>query len=622
MPARENSEFHRENGNSQVVGDDVGGLSIVRGSPADLLHDLFPELQTFPRPFQEINAGNTSEGAVSKNTKAALDGHIFQEAESSRGGCIEVPWDQSRPCLGDLSLLTNDEMDLEVERFGSNGTGMDSKDEEELKRLVGTGSDIHQCPTNITLPGSCSQLISNAEEPEVTGLEGYPAVFPQGWQQLPEVYAGGLFSCHPVQETYSSQHVPSDGPVLCLSQHGDFRDFNTPIYVSNSCPPRNLPTNLYLDKGGFLREPYYCSEDSDMSCVEPYPVGKEGLYAVHSLLDLREPPPHNGRCSEIQGDFLGSHFLYPQGGLYPIQPQYIEDTNPLYDAYNTAESDSTSTYTISRPSSCTRSMSTQGSSLVECYDSPVPLQAHSMQGSSPEWTPPPTPLFVQFHSARKFAGGQVGPLKNSVRPQQSSNEPRHTTPVNSVFISLPGNYPEGESGREQLSTCTRQDNNELLVKLRDQGVSYKEIKKRLNCPEAESTLRGRHRTLTKDKSQRVRKPVWTEGDIRILINCVTSLILSPHNMGEIKGTGCKISARWKHISEQIIRMGGSYKFGPGTCKKKYKELVDNGTAPAIQELEKRRSCRSIVGREERSSARLRGKRKVLRRISKPTCVPE
>jgi len=48
----------------------------------------------------------------------------------------------------------------------------------------------------------------------------------------------------------------------------------------------------------------------------------------------------------------------------------------------------------------------------------------------------------------------------------------------------------------------------LLVFYRAQGRSYKSIKNELNLEEAESTLRGRHRTLTKPKSERLRKPVW------------------------------------------------------------------------------------------------------------------
>lgn len=53
----------------------------------------------------------------------------------------------------------------------------------------------------------------------------------------------------------------------------------------------------------------------------------------------------------------------------------------------------------------------------------------------------------------------------------------------------------------------------MLVDLRDKGHSYKEIKRIGRFKEAESTLRGRLRTLTKEKSERVRKPKWNARDV-------------------------------------------------------------------------------------------------------------
>jgi hypothetical protein len=53
----------------------------------------------------------------------------------------------------------------------------------------------------------------------------------------------------------------------------------------------------------------------------------------------------------------------------------------------------------------------------------------------------------------------------------------------------------------------------MLVALRQQGVSYKTIKSKLGLDEAESTLRGRYRTLTKPKNERLRKPVWDPADV-------------------------------------------------------------------------------------------------------------
>jgi len=54
---------------------------------------------------------------------------------------------------------------------------------------------------------------------------------------------------------------------------------------------------------------------------------------------------------------------------------------------------------------------------------------------------------------------------------------------------------------------------QLLVDLKRQGYSYKDIKVMGNFEEAESTLRGRYRTLTKPKEARVRKPEWGDREV-------------------------------------------------------------------------------------------------------------
>ena len=53
----------------------------------------------------------------------------------------------------------------------------------------------------------------------------------------------------------------------------------------------------------------------------------------------------------------------------------------------------------------------------------------------------------------------------------------------------------------------------FLIECKRSGMSYKEIKEKGHFEEAESTLRGRFRTLTKRKEYRVRKPGWKENDV-------------------------------------------------------------------------------------------------------------
>lgn len=55
--------------------------------------------------------------------------------------------------------------------------------------------------------------------------------------------------------------------------------------------------------------------------------------------------------------------------------------------------------------------------------------------------------------------------------------------------------------------------NALLIQWKEQGMSYKDIKAHGGFEEAESTLRGRYRTLTKPREARVRRPEWSARDV-------------------------------------------------------------------------------------------------------------
>ncbi|CAI7643964.1 unnamed protein product [Penicillium discolor] len=120
------------------------------------------------------------------------------------------------------------------------------------------------------------------------------------------------------------------------------------------------------------------------------------------------------------------------------------------------------------------------------------------------------------------------------------------------------------------------ERNTFLIDCKHRGLSYKDIKRVGGFKEAESTLRGRYRTLTKSKEQRVRKPKWQDKDIRLLCQAVTihtethdvysSLTNISINMNEPP----KVS--WKKVAEHIWANGGSYHFGNATCKKKWCEI--------------------------------------------------
>ena len=69
------------------------------------------------------------------------------------------------------------------------------------------------------------------------------------------------------------------------------------------------------------------------------------------------------------------------------------------------------------------------------------------------------------------------------------------------------------SDRLSGSRSQRRASDEFLVRSKLAGKSYKDIRVEGRFTEAESTLRGRFRTLTKRKEQRVRKPQWHEKDV-------------------------------------------------------------------------------------------------------------
>ncbi|KAJ1335583.1 hypothetical protein MN608_02323 [Microdochium nivale] len=125
---------------------------------------------------------------------------------------------------------------------------------------------------------------------------------------------------------------------------------------------------------------------------------------------------------------------------------------------------------------------------------------------------------------------------------------------------------EDDSTAIVVGGVERSARDKYLLKYRSKGWTYKEIREKGNFPEAESTLRGRYRTLTKEKDARVRKPEWQHNDIKLLKRGVRKLGKSASN-GDVK----KIS--WKQVAEYISQNGGSYSFGYATCRKRWDELV-------------------------------------------------
>ncbi|KAK8235461.1 hypothetical protein HDK64DRAFT_268540 [Phyllosticta capitalensis] len=124
--------------------------------------------------------------------------------------------------------------------------------------------------------------------------------------------------------------------------------------------------------------------------------------------------------------------------------------------------------------------------------------------------------------------------------------------------------------------------NEFLVEKKRAGWTYKMIKQQGGFTEAESTLRGRYRALTKQRKDRVRKPTWQRRDIQLLREAVAK-----HFVGRFVSNADVASSSWanvpdayidpnkilwKDVADYIRDNGGSYHFGNATCKKMWLKI--------------------------------------------------
>ncbi|KAI6856100.1 hypothetical protein KC343_g13636 [Hortaea werneckii] len=139
--------------------------------------------------------------------------------------------------------------------------------------------------------------------------------------------------------------------------------------------------------------------------------------------------------------------------------------------------------------------------------------------------------------------------------------------------------PKDENVSDTEDTCSSRSNSsmdsaarhkwedDLLLREWKKGTPYRRIKAIGNFKVAESTLRGRIRTLTKDKSERVRRPEWTAEDEALLRQAVA------HYSRELP-LRARASRKlpWLKIAKWIKENGGSYQFASAACSKKWDNM--------------------------------------------------
>ncbi|KAF8471881.1 hypothetical protein BDZ91DRAFT_716737, partial [Kalaharituber pfeilii] len=296
---------------------------------------------------------------------------------------------------------------------------------------------------------------------------------------------------------------------------------------------------FYTDKFGIMREAHcFREESSNFELIEPF-----SGYFPAALITTERTDSFVSESAKLEIDVKPLTSSYCRQKVYASQQNYTEGSAPLCGGDSLLDHESFLEHTLPRPSSCgTRSARDNNSASTFVPRAPC-TTPNSLKKSCEctRSTPPLSPLFIHIHNSCAFGNSQLGNVQEQ-RQFESFDVSKSLQDIHrakETYLSSGLKFQQGSGIHyapyvpspvpSPIPTTSRQDNDELLVRLRDQGISYKEIKKRLNCPEAESTLRGRHRTLTKPKDARVRKPKWTQRDIEILVNCVTRLILSPQN---------------------------------------------------------------------------------------------
>ncbi|KAL5354899.1 hypothetical protein ACLOAV_000990 [Pseudogymnoascus australis] len=118
-----------------------------------------------------------------------------------------------------------------------------------------------------------------------------------------------------------------------------------------------------------------------------------------------------------------------------------------------------------------------------------------------------SPLFSYSQPASQCT--YTSSIQTSPSPPPATTASRNTRATHDPFASPTPQPP-----------MTRTTKDAFLITSKQAGMSYRAIRQAGNFSEAESTLRGRYRTLTKQKEERVRKPEWTAGDVRLLREAV------------------------------------------------------------------------------------------------------
>jgi hypothetical protein len=150
---------------------------------------------------------------------------------------------------------------------------------------------------------------------------------------------------------------------------------------------------------------------------------------------------------------------------------------------------------------------------------PVPKPAHRHQRTR---LPSPPKSSSRGSLSRRLLA--LAPSSTSKTKTTTTSSSKHLKPTKEPKPSH-HSQPTEPATIPSRPDSSRAAKDEFLLKSKAKGMTYKEIRRKGNFSEAESTLRGRYRTLTKPKDLRVRKPEWSENDVSPLPLSLPLLLL-------------------------------------------------------------------------------------------------
>jgi hypothetical protein len=163
------------------------------------------------------------------------------------------------------------------------------------------------------------------------------------------------------------------------------------------------------------------------------------------------------------------------------------------------------------------------------YSSDYSYSQKSSPGTS-AWFPEGQPLHATIMPYRprdaQTSGVSFNGLPNSYHSQSNTSSSADTTTWNGPRTTVPPQHhfqDRFRTHRTMDAQTQRKADDEILLQGKKNNLTYKEIRKNMHTKCAESTLRGRYRSLTKDRRDRVRKPVWQEKDVSREMNVVTEI---------------------------------------------------------------------------------------------------